>query len=452
MLQSNATDPHPALLPEDIYQVMVGVFDIDGVLRGKRMAREKFIQSVEKGFGFCDVVLGWDIADKLYDNTRYTGWHTGYPDAWVSIIADSERQLPLENNAVLYLCEFEGSAKKICPRQILKGLLNRAQAQGIFFNSAFEYEFFLFDENPQSLKEKHYLLPMPFTPGNFGYSILRQAVHHEFHEALLSLAREMDFSLEGLHSETGPGVLEAAISVDKALVSADKAALFKTFTKVLAQKQNLMATFMARWSEHFPGQSGHIHISATDNNHTPLFYQQDAAHQMSELMTYALGGLQQLLPEFTVLFAPTINSYTRLVPGFWAPTHANWGIENRTCALRAITGSPSSQRIECRVAGADANPYLALSAVVGAMIWGIEHKISPSNPIQGNAYDATQHQDNPLPGNLTQAYQYFQNSQAAHTLFGKDFVDHFCATRAWECEQANRAVTNWQIERYFEAI
>ncbi len=451
MIQTNI-QPQDFALPENIHQVMLGIFDIDGVFRGKRMSKQKFVQSMESGFGFCNVVLGWDINDQLYDNTTFTGWHTGYPDAKVQIIPNSMRQLPFEEHTALYLCEFVGEAGKICPRQVLKNVLNRAAQHDLFFHSALEYEFFMFDETPQSVQEKDFRNLKPFTPGNYGYSVLRHSVQQAFHESLLNLARAMNFEIEGLHCETGPGVLEAAIGVDEALNSGDKAAVFKTFTKVLAQQQSLMATFMAKWSPHHPGQSGHVHISAQNKNQEPLFYDPKREHHISKTMLYSLGGLQQLAPEFTALFAPTINSYTRLVPGFWAPTHSNWGIDNRTCSIRVIQGSAQSQRIEFRAGGADANPYLALSAAIGAMVWGIENKIVPTAPVEGNAYTQQGEHSIPLPTHLLDAANRFKQSEAAKELFGHEFVEHFSATREWEVRQANQAITDWQLKRYFEAI
>tara|TARA_R110002110_G_scaffold415807_1_gene656416 strand:+ start:30277 stop:31632 length:1356 start_codon:yes stop_codon:yes gene_type:complete len=451
MIQTHVT-PQNFSLPDNTQQVMLGVFDTDGVFRGKRMSKEKFLNSMRDGFGFCNVVLGWDIDDQLYDNTTFTGWHSGYPDAHVQIIENSKRVLPFEENSLLYLCEFIGHAGKICPRQILKKVLDRAAQHNLFFHSALEYEFFMFEETPQSIQDKGFQNLKPFTTGNHGYSVLRHTVQQAFHESLLNLSRTMNFEIEGLHCETGPGVLEAAIGVDKALNSADKAAIFKTFTKVLAQQQSLMATFMAKWSPNHPGQSGHIHISAQNKNHDALFYDPKREHNISQTMLYSLGGLQHLAPEFTALFAPTINSYTRLVPGFWAPTHSNWGIDNRTCSIRVIEGSAKSQRIEFRAGGADGNPYLALSAAIGAMIWGIENKIIPTAPIEGNAYTQQGEQSIPLPSHLLDATQRLKHSQAAKELFGHDFVEHFTATREWEVRQANQAITDWQLKRYFEAI
>lgn len=163
--------------------------------------------------------------------------------------------------------------------------------------------------------------------------------------------------IEGLHTETGPGVLEAALTVDDALAAADKAALFKTFAKAVAQRRKLMATFMAKWSPDYPGQSGHIHVSLIDSDGKSVFHDPSAEGSMSTAMRHFVGGQQALLPQVLGMVAPTVNSYTRLIPGFWAPTSATWGIENRTTALRVIPGSAKSQRVEYRIAAADGNPY-----------------------------------------------------------------------------------------------
>ena len=245
----------------DLSHVKVGLFDIDGIMRGKYMSREKFFSSLDKGFAFCDVVLGWDSNDQLYDNVTYTGWHTWYPDAPVRIVPESCRTLPFENDMLLFIAEFSESAEPLCPRNTLKRVISRARNLGFDVTAALEYEFFLFNETPSSAREKNYQNLTPISPGFFGYSVIRNSVHAELHHQILALAEQMDFPLEGLHTETGPGVLEAALAHDSALISADKAALFKTFIKVWAQRNNMMATFMAKWSTEWPGQSGHIHVS-----------------------------------------------------------------------------------------------------------------------------------------------------------------------------------------------
>jgi glutamine synthetase len=435
-----------------LQHVKVGVFDADGILRGKYMSREKFFSALDGGFGFCDVVLGWDSNDQLYDNVSYTGWHTAYPDVSVRILPATCRALPLEGDMLLFLGEFEGEAEAICPRGTLRRVLQRAETMGYGVLSSAEFEFFLFDETPHSVREKNYRGLKPITPGYFGYSMLRASVRHEFYEQLLQLCGGMRMPLEGLHTETGPGVLEAAITYSGALESADRAALFKTYTKVLAQRGGMMATFMAKWSRDWPGQSGHLHISLQDKRAKPVFHNARSPNTISDEMRWFIGGQQALMPELLAMVAPTVNSYARLIPGFWAPTDATWGIENRTCALRAITGSPKAQRVEYRVAAADINPYVALAAAIGSGLWGIENKIEPDAPIEGNAYDWSQPAKRRLPRTLGDAAQRLKESDAARTLFGEAFVEHFAATREWEEREFRKAITDWELARYFEII
>ena len=289
-------------------------------------------------------------------------------------------------------------------------------------------------------------------PGYFGYSALRSSVHSDFYTILLDACRTMDMELEGLHEETGPGVIEAAIAVSDGMDAADKAALFKSAAKILAQKSGLMATFMAKWSPDWPGQSGHIHMSLCAADNEPVFQDPDAPHGMSETMRHFVGGQQKLMPELMAMIAPTVNSYRRLIPGFWAPTDASWGIDNRTCALRIIPGSPRSQRVESRVAAADANPYLAFAASVGSGLWGIENKIEPEEAVTGNAYEKKFPKRLNLPETLWDAAQRFKASKAARDLFGDAFVDHFAATREWEEREFRKHISDWEMERYFEII
>jgi glutamine synthetase len=173
---------------------------------------------------------------------------------------------------------------------------------------------------------------------------------------------------------------------------------------------------------------------------------------MSDEMRWFIGGQQKLMPELLAMVASTCNSYTRLIPGFWAPTDASWGIENRTCAIRAIPGTEKSQRVEYRISAADMNPYLALAAALGSGIWGIENKIEPTKPVSGNAYETKFPDELQLPRTLTQAAEKFKESKVARDLFGDSFVDHYSYTRIWEDEQQRASITDWQLRRYFEII
>src|SRR5688572_27301341 len=413
----------------------VGVFDIDGVLRGKYITADKLSSALEKGFGFCDVVLGWDLNDQLVDNLSFTGWHTAYPDAEVRLIPETMRHVPYENGIPLILGEFVGRAEPICPRSLLRRVLERAEGLGYFVRAAAEFEFFVFDETPHSVRAKNYQNLKTITPGNFGYSLLRSGVHSEFYEELLTTCEAMDLPIEGLHTETGPGVIEAALQVDDALVAADRAALFKTVAKIVCQRRGWMATFMAKWSPDWPGQSGHLHTSLIHSGSgKSAFFETGRDWQMSDVMRWFVGGQQALMPEMLAMVAPTVNAYTRLIPGYWAPTSATWGYENRTCALRVIGGSPAAQRVEYRISAADINPYIALAAAIGSGLWGIEHQIEPEAAVTGNAYALPTPEERKLPKTLGEAAERLMGSSAARALFGDAFIDHYAATRRAEDE------------------
>ena len=453
-----------ALQQNSVKYVKVAITDLDGVLRGKYMHVDKFLKSIESGYGFCDVIFGWDSSDALYEfkvsdeQNLFTGWHTGFPDQTVKILLDSKRTIPFEKNTPFFLSELKDG--EVCPRSVLKKVLKLLRESGLKGKSALEYEFFLFNESPISVRDKKFKNLSNFTPGMFGYSLLRSSVHSDLYQEILKMSSVMDFPLESLHTETGPGVLEAAIGVDEVLNSADKAVLFKTFMKVLAQRKNLMATFMAKWSEKYPGQSGHIHCSLVDLENKPVFWNEGGGG-MSELMINFLGGLQKYSREFMAMIAPTTNSYKRLCVGAWAPINMTWAKENRTTGFRVIEGSPDSQRIENRLAGADANPYLALAATFAAGFLGIKERLQPTEPTSGEAYTMKTEEAYKVPSTLLEAAELFKKSQAARSIWGDQFVDHFSASRIWEYEQflknkplfeKEQTISSWELERYFEII
>jgi glutamine synthetase len=312
---------------------------------------------------------------------------------------------------------------------------------------AAEYEFFFFKETPESIRAKAFSNLTPLSPGMFGYSWLRTSESRELVHELLDGLEAFDLQIEGFHTETGPGVFEAAIGVDTALRAADKAALFKTALKAIARRHGLMACFMAKWNEKLPGCSGHVHMSLWDGQKNVF---SDGAGGLSRPMEQAIAGQLALMPELTAVVAPTVNSYKRMVEGAWAPTTATWGVENRTTALRAIVGGAKSTRIEYRQAAADMNPYLAFAVAIGAALWGIERGMAPPPPVQGNAYEAKGAPR--LPRSLAEATAALRGSAAAREILGPEFVDHYARTRAWEVRQFERAVTTWELERYFEII
>lgn len=441
-----------------VKRVKLAVTDIDGVLRGKYLALEKFESVLRSSGGFCDCIFGWDVSDTLYDNTKFTGWHTAYPDAFYKIDVSTERFLP-DENVPFFLADFaraDGTPDHpVCPRNMLRRVLAKAEAMGFGVNLAFEYEFFVFEETPHTVREKNYQNLRPLTPGMFGYSIIRSSVHSDMMNEFMDYFSGLGITIEGLHCETGPAVWEAALKYGPALQAADKASLFKTFSKVFFQKRGLMATFMARWNLAYPGQSGHIHQSLFDvKSKQSSFYAKGEAHGMSPTMKSYVAGQVKYLKPFLALASPTINSYARLVKGFWAPTASAWGVENRTTALRVIPGSENSQRVEFRVGSADGNPYLAAAAVIGAGLLGIQEKLALGEPVKGNAYEVQESLPEALqfPTNLRNSVENLRASSAAKELFGKDFVDHYASTREWEVREYEKAITDWQLKRYFEII
>ena len=434
-------------------KVKLAVTDIDGVLRGKYISADKFLTIIESNLAFCDVVFGWDSNDVAYDSGKVTGWHSGYPDAHAKLDLTTFRQIPWEEDVPFFLAEFidkDGKPAFYCPRQLLKKIKGEAVQQGYSATFSQEFEWFNFKETPESVNEKGFRQMKPLTPGMFGYSILRTSLQNPFFTDLFELITKFKIPIEGLHTETGPGTYEAAIAHSDILEAADRAVLFKTSAKEIAYRHGIMATFMAKWNENLPGCSGHVHQSLWDNQKHNLFYDEKAPDKMSELMKSYIAGQLYCLPFLLPMYAPTINSYKRLVEGAWAPTTLTWAIDNRTVALRALPGSKKSSRLETRVVGSDSNPYLAMSACLASGLYGIKNKLKLQDATVGNGYRDLSHGS--LPKNLHEATAKMKESSVAKELFGEKFVEHFCLTREWEWKQFAKVVTDWELKRYFEII
>ena len=447
---------HPALAElrqSGATKVKVAVSDIDGILRGKFLHIDKFEGAAEGGFGFCDVVFGWDAHDVTYDNTSVTGWQHGYPDALARVDLDTFRRVPWDDDVPFFLGEFvdaQGAPFPVCPRQTLKRVLARAGKLGLQPMCGMEFEWFNFRETPHTWAAKNGAPPEPITPGMFGYSLLRMADNPGFFNALMDDMLAFKVPIEGLHTETGPGVYEAAIGFSTALEQADRAILFKTGAREIGKRFGIMPSFMAKWSQQYPGCSGHIHQSLSDGR-ANLFHDAQAPRRMSALFESYLAGQVACLLEFAPLFWPTVNSYKRLVDGFWAPVKPTWGIDNRTASFRVLAGSPKSTRLETRCPGADVNPYLAMAAVLAAGLHGVEKGLKLTTPpITGTNVGG---ENVPrAPRTLIETTRAFRESAIARDWLGDTFVDHFAATREWEWRQWQDAVTDWELKRYFEII
>ncbi len=438
-----------------ISRAKIGGFDIDGVLRGKYVSLEKLKSALASGFGFCDVIFGWDISDVLYDNAKLTGWQTGYPDARAVLDPSTLRFIPWEPGTAAMLADFrddQGGPHPACPRSLLRTVIDRAANMGFEVKLAAEFEFFLFHETPHSLHDKGFRDLTPLSPGMFGYSWVREGQQRRLMSDILEGMRAFDIEIEGLHTETGPGVIEAAIRYDDALVAADKAALFKVAMKQIAHEHGLSVTFMAKWNAGLPGSSGHLHQSLWKHGEN-AFIDAHSLDGMSKTLRHYIGGQCALMPELTAFYSPTINSYKRYVPGVWAPLCSSWGVENRTTALRVIGLGTPAARVEYRQTAADINPYIAMAASLGAGLYGIEREIDPPPATRGDAGegDPLDPMRKPLPRSLHEAVRLLEGSKGAREILGEAFVDHYLRTRDWEVRQYERAVTDWELKRYFEA-
>jgi len=423
----------------------IATTDIDGILRGKYINKSKLEKSIESNsLGFCSCIYAWDSNDTTY-NVECSGEHTGHHDFNGVIDVNSKRYIPWENNIELYLFDFP--EQKQCPRNLLRNIERKANKLNLYPIFGMEYEWYNIKRSTFGSTNE------PITSGMAGYSILRTSENRLFFNSILENMTRFNIELEALHTETGPGFLEASILPNTALQSADNGILFKNSIKELCHNTDIFPTFMAKPRADLQGCGGHIHQSLTDIKNNNLFYNKDDPNGMSELMKSYIAGQLYCFKYIIPMFAPTINSYKRFISNAWAPTILNWGIDNRCSAFRVINSSPSSMRVECRISGADANPYLAISACLASGLYGILNKMELKiPPINGNGNDGGCNNQVKLPTSLFEATQIMEKSQIAHELFGSEFVTHYVQTRYHECKLYQNAITDWEINRYSEYV
>jgi glutamine synthetase len=416
--------------------VKVAVTDLDGMLRAKYLSNEKVTAALEKGFGFCNVLFAWDRHDLLY--TQPAPADPGYADARATLAPETYRTLAWEEDTPLLLADFRddtGVAGMACPRALLRRIVERAAEMGFTARFGPEYEWFTYRADGE-----------PLSPGMDGYSSLRTGEHGIFFRDLLAKLEWTEVTIEGFHTETGPGALEAAIAHQEALEAADRAVLFLEGVRQVSFLHGLRSSFMAKPTTKLPGCGGHLHQSLWREGRN-VFHDPDGRYGLSGVGEQYLAGQLALLPALQALFAPTVNSYKRYVPGSWAATRANWGIDNRTVAIRLVPGGEDSTRLETRVPGADANPYLAIAAALAAGLYGIEREMTLDQPpVVGSAYE--QQIGTPLADNLGAAAGAMGTDGRVAELLGREFTAHYAATRRFEWQQFLMAVTDWERERY----
>lgn len=439
-----------------ITTVRIQAPDIDGLLRGKRIPVEYFASSVAyRGSNIANILFGWDMVDELLDNLTYTGWHTGYPDVTLLPDLSTLRVVPWEPGTAMVTCditELDGTPVGISPREVLKRVVRRAEGLGYVPQAAYEFEFYLFEGSPRELADRQWRDPRPITHGSRTYSLYRGTgtefvigeIRHRLHEC--------GIDIEASNSEHGPGQFEVNIHYSDALTAADHAAILKTAVKEIAASLGCTATFMAKVSPAWAGSSGHVHQSLSTLDGTPAFANANDGSSLSAVGLEYTAGLLELASAMTAFYCPTINSFKRTEGGSWAGSSATWGKDNRTVAIRAIPSTGAAARVENRIPGADANPYLVIAANVASGLYGIEQSLTPPEAMIGNAYENPEAAKRLLPNSLETATAALRSNAAVRDLFGADFVEHFALTRDWEIRQFGHAVTDWETSRYMEMI
>ncbi|KAF8975996.1 hypothetical protein BGZ46_008670 [Entomortierella lignicola] len=487
-LQSSESKIKELLKDDD--RVKVAGIDLDGILRGKIMVKSKFLSTLESGFGFCSIVFGWDMHDKTYpEELSIANTSNGYGDIIAIPDISTFRRIPWEGNIPFFLLSFYDPKTReplaVCPRGVLKRVTDELASMGWEAMCGAEFEFFNFKESPQSLATKGHTNLDALTPGMFGYSLLRPALNQDYFYDIFDECKNFGVNIESFHTESGPGVFEAALGYDNATNMADMANLFKLSVKQLGIKRGVMPTFMAKPYGDKPGCSGHLHFSLrdiatktnlfaaslnsnnndVDNQNQPEWEKSvEGISNMSQIMKWFVAGLLTGLPSIMAILAPNINSYKRLVENYFAPVTISWGIESRVSAIRVIGPpqcDPKGTRLEMRVGGADINPHLAIAACLAMGLYGIKNKLPmPVGPTtaeaemdinQGNGSARVKAEN--LPKSLRDsANVMLEPGSMARKVLGDAFVDHYGATRLNEYRIWETAVTTWETKRYFELI
>lgn len=443
------------LVESDQVDTVLTVFpDLYGRLVGKRVTGHFFLKHVmEEGMHACDYLLACDMEMDPVPGYAFTSWAQGYGD--VRLVPDFRTLRVaswLERTAVV-LCDVYEEERdvlvEVAPRSVLRRWVDQARALGYVAMGGSELEFFILRDSYEEAARKRYVGLEPIARYIEDYHIL-QGTKEEF--LVGALRRHLDRSgipVEFSKGEWGPGQQEINLRYADFLETADRHVLFKHAAKEIAWQQNVSVTFMAKWDERYAGSSMHLHASLWDLAGRPLFPGDESLGplRVSPLFRWFLGGWMAHLPEITAFYAPYPASYKRYVAGSFAPTRVVWGYDNRTAGLRVV-GHGHSLRIECRVPGADANPYLAFAATLAAGLDGIQNRIEPPPMFEGDAYSAS---DLPqVPRSLVEACQRLESSAWARQAFGEAVVEHYLHFFRTEQRKFEQVVTDWERARYLE--
>jgi glutamine synthetase len=421
--------------------VLLGIPDMNGSIRGKALRPAAFESALRHGTVMTDLILGLDPVDTPISDYERFGIRTGASDLLVT--PDPGTLRPLHWRPGWSVCLAtpgwpDGSPCGFASREVYRSTLEALAGLGHEPMAALEYEVRVWDARGEPLSS------------GISYSLAEIGRYERFVDELAASLEAMGVELSAVHTEAGPGLLELNLGHRRGLAAADDAALTKFAAKQVAASMDLRASFLAKTAPGEEGSSGHVHLSLWDGE-TNAFAAPGATDPLPTVFSAAIAGVLEHLPAASLLLNPTVNSYKRLVPGWFAPVNATWGYENRSCAIRAIRSSrPELWRFECRRPGADANPYLALAALVASLTDGIRRSAEPPAAVEGDAYALTDLLE--LPGSLEAALHAFETDEVLRDALGDVFSGYFMTSRAWELKAWRETVTEWERDRYDRAV
>ena len=439
----------------EIDTVVIAFPDLQGRLTGKRTTGRFFLEHVaEDGTENCDYLIACDIDNNPVPGYRFASYELGYGDMLARADWTTIRVTPWVDRTALVMCDLfdvaTGELIDVAPRTVLRRQVEAAEAMGLLPMVASEIEFYLFQDSYDDAHAKGYRDLRPHSPWVEDYHVLQTSkdeyVIGEIRRGLEAAGVPVEFS----KGEAGRGQHEINLDYTTAVEMADRNAVYKTAAKEIAAKLGRSVSFMAKYDFADTGSSCHIHSSLWSLDGEQAMFAPDAgSHDMVPLFQHYLAGLVATAREFSLLWAPTVNSYKRFQPGSWAPTGVAWGIDNRTLGFRVV-GHGASSRVECRIPGADANSYLAFAGTIAGGLYGIRNELELEGPHAGNGYEDTSIER--IPWNLPDAIALWRDSTIARECFGDDVHHHILTMAEAEWAAFNQSVTDWELRRYWERI
>jgi glutamine synthetase len=428
--------------------VVVAFTDMQGRLQGKRLHAQYFLDVVlGHGTEGCNYLLAVDIDMNTVDGYTISSWAQGYGDMEFVLDLDTIRLLPHLPATAMVQCDLawpDGRPVVQSPRAILARQVQAAAEAGFVALAGTELEFMVFDTTYEAAWDAGYRGLQPVNQYNVDYSILGTSRIEPLLRDLRNSTYAAGMNVEGAKGECNYGQHEVGFLYDEVLVTADNHAVYKTMAKEIAAAHGKALTFMAKYDER-EGNSCHIHLSLRASDGSLVFGE---GAERSATYDHFIAGMLATMREFTLLYAPNVNSYKRYAAGSFAPTAIAWGLDNRTCAIRLVGTGPSA-RLENRVPGGDVNPYLALAAMLAGGLHGIAEELPLEEQLVGNAYES----DKPhVPSTLGEARDAFHGSAVARALFGDEVVDHYTNMADVELRAYGAAVTDWELRRSFERM